>query len=50
MTTNEPGEPIVPYAVISHSLLFEVRAAKNSDIPSLLYIREQNECMALSRK
>lgn len=29
---------------------FEVRAAKNSDIWSLLYAREQNECMALNRK
>ena len=39
---------------ISHSQLFanqfEVRAAKNNDLYSLLYIREQNECMALNRK
>ena len=56
MAANEPGEPMglvgcyVTFTTIYLQTSFEVRSAKNSDICFLLYIREQNECMALKRK
>lgn len=49
MTTRNP----LSARLLHHShylqTSFEVRAAKNSDIWSLLYAREQNECMALKK-